>query len=115
VVHRALVLVAFASCTLVLVSFGLFARDQVAGASQRQQGEIAAGVAPDTSGINGTTPDHKQPRRFIDAAAKGLTTPFRAVIHSSSVWVLEIGPMLMALAVYGFGLGFVSRYFRMLD
>jgi hypothetical protein len=114
VIHRVLVLLAFGCCTLVLLSFGLFALDQASGASKRQQSEIAAGVAPDTSGINGTSPEHKQPRRFIDGAAKSLTTPFRSVVHSSSTWVLEIAPLIMALAVYGFGIGYIARYFRLL-
>jgi hypothetical protein len=114
VIHRAILLLAFVCCTLVALSFMLFARDQLAGASQHQQNQIATGATTTTTGINGTTADHKQPRRFIDGAAKELTSPFRSVVHSSSVWVMEIAPMMLALALYGLGLGFLARYFRSL-
>jgi hypothetical protein len=94
---------------LVVASFAMFARDQLAGASQHQQTELASGVAPPTSDVAVST-HHHQPRRFIDGAASDLTAPFRSIIRSNSEWVLHIFPGICALLVYGLGIGFLARY-----
>lgn len=109
--HRALVLVSFVCCALVVASFGLFALDQISGASQHQQSEIAAG-ATTTVGTTEPSDHHTQPRRFIDGAAKTLTSPFRSIVDSDSEWVDHIVPLLFALLVYGVGLSFLARYSR---
>jgi hypothetical protein len=109
VIHRILVLTAFVCCGLVTVSFALFARDQLAGASKHQQNELNAGAQTTTSSTAAAHP-HGQPRHFIDGAASALTSPFRALVHSNSDWVREIVPGLMALLVYGVGLGYLARY-----
>jgi hypothetical protein len=111
VLHRVLVLTAFVCCGLVILSFALFARDQMAGASKHQQNELAAG-APTTPGTVPPATHHAQPRRFVDGAAHDLTSPFTSIVHSNSQWVLRAVPMLFALLVYGFGLGFLARYSR---
>jgi hypothetical protein len=113
VVHRFLVMAAVGCSLLVLASFGLFARDQLAGASKNQQTALAAGVSPSAV----TMPARKvhraaQPRRFIDGAARVLTSPFRSIVQSSSEWVLNGFPTILALLVYGFGLGYLARYSR---
>jgi hypothetical protein len=111
VIHRVLVLTAIACCALVAMSFAMFARDQVAGASKHQQNEIVAGAATNAVPI----PVHKataQPRRFIDSAASTLTSPFRGVVQSDSEWVLHGVPTIVALLVYGVGIGYVARYSR---
>ena len=51
-----------------------------------------------------------QPAKFIDGAAAELTSPFRSLIKTNSVWVLEIVPTLLALLVYGVGLGYLARW-----
>jgi hypothetical protein len=104
-----LVTCAFACCVLVLASFGLFARDQVSGASKHQVAEIASG-APTSPGVTPPAPQHAQPRRFIDGAASALTSPFRSLIQSSSQWVLRGFATICALLVYGLGLGYLARY-----
>jgi hypothetical protein len=111
VVNRLLAYASFVCCALVIASFGLFARDQVAGASKHQQTELAAGL-PTTAGGAQPAAHHRQPRRFIDGAARVLTAPFRSIISSHSEWVLHIFPSLCALLVYGLGLGFLARYSR---
>jgi hypothetical protein len=111
VIHRALVLIAFVCCALVIASFGLFALDQISGASKHQQSEIAAGTTT-TAGTTPTPAHHAQPRRFIDGAWRALTSPFRSVVKSDSDWVDHIVPTLFALLVYGVGLGFLARYSR---
>jgi hypothetical protein len=111
VVHRLLVFTSIVCCALVAASFAMFARDQVAGASKHQQNELVAG-APTTTG---PIPVHKataQPRKFIDAAARDLTSPFKSLVQSDSQWVLHGIPTILALLAYGAGLGFAARYTR---
>jgi hypothetical protein len=112
VVHRLLATVSSVCCVLVLASFALFAHDQMAGASQHQQiAELPGGPAP-----SATTPaaprKHAQPRRFIDSAANALTSPFHSVIQSTNAWVDHGIPAVLALAVYGLGLGYLARFSR---
>ena len=95
-------------CILLLVSFGLFLRDQAAGASAHQnQLASATAVAPIDSIANR---QHGQPRRFIDSAADSLRAPFDSIVHSSSPWVDRGLPTLFGLVVYGLGMGFVARF-----
>ena len=95
----------------MLASFGLFAVDQLGGASAHQQVEIAQGAPHDPGVI--LPPAHRgQPRAFIDDAARTLTSPFEVLPNSPSEWVKRLIPTLLALLVYGFGLGFASRYAR---
>ncbi len=109
VISRTLRLTAFVCCALVVASFGMFARDQMAGASQHQQTELVAGAHPTTPDTGPVKP-HAQPRRFIDAAAKDLTTPFGAIVQSSNLWVKHGLPALFAVLAYGLGLGYLARY-----
>jgi hypothetical protein len=113
VIHRALVLTAYICCGLVIASFALFARDQMAGASKQQQTELVAGSdTPSNPHAVPVVHHHAQPRRFIDGAASTLTAPFRSFMHSDSAWSQELEGTLLALIVYGVGLGFLARYVR---
>jgi hypothetical protein len=109
VVHRVLVLCSLISCTLVFASFALFAHDQVAGASQRQQTAL---VSPSAAVIRAPARHHRpgQPRRFIDSAAGTLTAPFDAIVHSSDQWVTRGLPAVLGLLTYGIGLRALARY-----
>jgi hypothetical protein len=111
VLNRLLAYLSFACCAVVIASFGMFARDQAAGASEHQQTELAAGPAV-TSGAAPASHANGQPRRFIDAAAADLTAPFESIVSSHSKWVLHIFPAICALLVYGMGLGFLARFTR---
>jgi hypothetical protein len=106
---RLLALVAYVCCGLVIASFALFAYDQVNGASEHQQTELASGATASPSAIP-VIHHHGQPRAFIDGAASALTSPFRALVHSDSEWVMHLLPTLIALLFYGVGLGYLSRY-----
>jgi hypothetical protein len=112
--HRGLVLIAMGCSFLVIVSFALFARDQLAGASKNQQNQLAAGptTEPYTPGVVPPATHHGQPRRFIDGAAHALTSPFRSIVESNSGWVTHGLPTLIALFVYGVGLGYLARFSR---
>jgi hypothetical protein len=104
------VTVAFVCCALCFMSFALFARDQLAGASQQQQAELASGPVTTTSTPQPAHHQTGQPRRFIDNAAKTLTSPFDSLVSSNSAWVQEIVPTLCAFLIYGVGLGYLARY-----
>ena len=108
-ISRSLRLVSLACCGLILMSFAMFARDQVAGASEHQQSELVAGSSA-TPASPAITHRHSQPRRFIDEAAKKLTSPFSAVVKSSNPWVDEGLPTVFALVAYGLGLGYLARF-----
>ncbi len=109
VISRALRLTAFVCCLLIVTSFALFARDQMAGASQHQQSALAAGGTPSTP-VNAPAKPPAQPRRFIDNAAKTLSAPFDAIVRSNNPWVKHGLPALFAVLVYGLGLGYLARY-----
>ena len=111
VLHRTLVVISFALCGLVLISFGLFARDQLAGASANQQNAIVSST-PTTPAVAPSKTHRGQPRRFIDGAAHALTSPFASIVPSSDQWVSHGIPTVFALLVYGVGLGFLARYSR---
>jgi hypothetical protein len=105
-----LILIAFACCALVVASFVMFARDQVAGASIHQQNEITTGRTPGPTPVS--VKPKQQPRRLIDEAARTLTSPFRSIVQSDSQWIVHGVPTIVALLVYGAGLGFLARYSR---
>jgi hypothetical protein len=110
VIHRLLVLAACVCSAFVLVSFAMFARDQLAGASAHQVAEINT-----SDPIPSGTPKavhHAQPRRFIDGAASTLTSPFSSIVQSDNPWVKHALPTVFALLVYGVGIGYVARFTR---
>jgi predicted PurR-regulated permease PerM len=109
VVYRALVLCALICCTLVSLSFALFAIDQASTATQQQVAQLSSGTTPPPAAAPAK---RGQPRRFIDGAARTLTSPFRSLLSSSSQWTVEIFSTLVALLVYGLGLGYLARYSR---
>ena len=109
VISRILRWTAFVCCALVVLSFGMFARDQTAGASAHQQTELVAGARA-TPAASGPAKPHAQPRRFIDGASKVLTSPFNAIVQSKNDWVKHGLPAVFALLAYGLGLGCAARY-----
>jgi hypothetical protein len=109
VISRAFRLIGLVCCLLVVASFALFARDQMAGASQHQQSELVAGAGT-SAAPDGASKPPAQPRRFIDDAARVLLKPFDAIVRSSNPWVKHGLPTLFALIGYGLGLGYLARY-----
>jgi hypothetical protein len=103
----------------VLASLGLFALDQANGASKHQVAALASAppsttttVAPTTTTIQTPRGPESEPRRFIDGAAQVLTAPFRSLVQSNSEWAKRIGYSVLAVLVYGFGLGYLARWVR---
>lgn len=130
---RLLRLASIAICAITLASFALFVINQTSTASAHQQrllgGESApAASAPVTAapgaGTGGSAGGRQRApgpsasvnesslRRFIDEASNAFTSPFAGVISSTSEWTVRITRLLLALVVYGFGLGFLARVLR---
>ena len=107
-IEGALRTVAVVACLIVAAGFVLFAVDELSGASHRQQSEISGTAAPQPS----ATAPHKGLRGAIDRADGPLLKPFANIVTSSNAWVERGVPTLMALLVYGMGLGFLARYMR---
>jgi hypothetical protein len=108
VISRGLVACSSVCCALVVAAFALFAIAQASGASKAQVAQLnyANPAATHVAHVPG------QPKRFIDGAARALTSPFRSFIHTSSQWAIEIASTLFALLVYGLGLGYLARWAR---
>jgi hypothetical protein len=106
---RLLRTVSILACVLVAVSFSLFVVDQTSSASAHQVAElgpVATSAAHTSTGPGGL-------RRSLDDASSALTSPFRSLLSSgANIWLREGLPTLLALAVYGLGLGFLARWVR---
>jgi hypothetical protein len=111
VVSRGLIACSFVCCAFVVLSFGLFALSQASGASNHQVAQLNGGPAPaHAAHIRPAVQTPGQPRRFIDGASTALTSPFRSFIHSHSQWAVKIASSILALLLYGLGLGYLARW-----
>ena len=101
-------------CLIVIVSFAIFAVDQTKGASTHQQQELTVGTRDPTGNSPKSTATHESGlHEAIDEASNKLTSPFSGVTSgSSSEWAIHGVNLLLALAVYGFGLGYLARVIR---
>jgi hypothetical protein len=99
----------FVICLIVAVSFLLFVVNQTDSASAHQQEVVSGAAAPGTSST--TAPSHTgSVHKAIDEASNTLTSPFAGVTAgSTSQWAIRGANLLLALVVYGFGLGFLAR------
>jgi hypothetical protein len=93
----------------VVASFALFAIDQTAAASKHQQAEI---VSSADQPVPVEPKRHAQPRQFIDDVSHTLTSPFSSIVQSNSQWVLRGVPAIIAVLVYGVGIGYLARFSR---
>ena len=113
-------LVAIVCSGLVLLGFAYFATDEMSRGSQTQQAELArqlegsaadpAPIAPspgqeaDREKVNGTV------REFVEDANDLLLGPFTGVVESAEDrWVTHGVPTLLALLLYGVGLGMLAN------
>jgi hypothetical protein len=121
---RLLRLASVVICLITVSSFALFVINQTSAASAHQQsivngeappsGAGAAAGAGSVNGSSGARATHTSSvRRVIDDASNALTSPFSGITAGSgSEWTIRITRLLLALAVYGFGLGFLARVIR---
>ncbi len=102
------------ACLIVVVSFALFAINQTGNASTHQQEALLG-----TNGRAGDKPAAQpakegEVRKTIDEVAAKLTSPFSSVTSgSTSQWAIRGVGTLLALLVYGVGVGFVARLLRL--
>jgi hypothetical protein len=115
VIERALRFVAVVCSLLVVVGWGWFAINETRAASEQSVEEIAGQHAERTASPD---PDQERAREkvnskgheVIDDANDVLLKPFASIADgSSSKWVRRTVPALLALLVYGFGLGVLAR------
>jgi hypothetical protein len=115
VIERALRFAAVACSLLVVAGWGWFAIDETSAASKDSVAEIAGQNAARTASPD---PDQERDREkvnsrvheWIDDANDVLLRPFSSISeNSSSKWVRRSIPAVLALIVYGFGLGLLAR------
>jgi hypothetical protein len=101
-------------CLIVIVSFALFAIDQTSRASTHQQEALRG-----TNGAPAAKPaahpaKEGEVHRTIDEVAGKLTSPFSGITGgSTSQWAIRGVSTVLALLVYGVGVGFLARMLRL--
>jgi hypothetical protein len=115
VIERALRFAAVACSLLVIAGWGWFAIDETRAASEQTTAEIAGQQASRTASPD---PDQEAAREktnskvheVVDDANDVLLKPFSGLTaDSGSKWVRRSIPAVLALIVYGFGLGLLAR------
>jgi hypothetical protein len=106
-------------CLIVIVSFALFVVNQTSSASAHQQQELNGTTsAPGAQAAQGAATSLKHAKKSslrtrIDDASEAITSPFDGLSSGwSSQWLIRGVNLLLALVVYGFGLGFLARVIR---
>ena len=113
-------LVAIVASGLVLFGFAYFATDEMSRGSQNQQNQLDAElfyVAEDPAPVAPSPAQEAQRERangpvreFIDDANDVLLGPFTALVEGSNDrWVRHGIPAVMALLLYGLGLGMLAN------
>ena len=103
------------ACLIVLASFALFVVEQARGASSRQQNALlgtnnGAAAPPTKHGSSHKSTLHRK----IDEVAERLTSPFSGVTAGdTNQWVIRGVGTLLALLVYGIGVGYLTRLMRL--
>ena len=115
----ALRLASVVACLIVIVSFALFVVNQTSSASAHQQQELnGTTTAPGAQAAQGAATSLKDAKKSslrtrIDDASEAITSPFDGLSSGwSSQWLIRGVNLLLALVVYGFGLGFLARVIR---
>jgi hypothetical protein len=108
-IFRILRLVSIAICLVVSASFLVFAVNQTKTASSHQQSVLANEGSEESTANKHEGSLH----RALDDTAKTFTEPFNGIVsNSSGEWATRSFELLMALLVYGFGLGYLARVIR---
>jgi hypothetical protein len=109
-------LASIVTCTIVIASFALFAINQTSQASNQQtrtlRGEVTTVEAGTPAPPKAAKPHESAVRRTIDDASEWLTSPFDGLTSGHSEWAVHGIDLVLALVIYGFGVGFVARTLR---
>lgn len=124
-VARLLRIASAAICLIAVGWFVGFAVEQSKEASAHQQAELNGtgtqqpASAPSSAGTTGSKPNATSPtskssvREAVDKAFSTISSPFSGLTSGlSSAWTLHIVDTLLALLIYGFGLGYLARFLR---
>ncbi len=115
--------IAILTSVIVALGFLAFAVDEIDRGSQQQQDTLADNLkdldpegaaaigAPDPTPVEERAREraHGPVREAIDDANDVLLTPFAGLIESDNGWVNHGIPSLLALLVYGLGLGTLAN------
>jgi hypothetical protein len=112
-------LAAIVTSGIVLLGFAAFAAEEMDRGSKSQQNAIADELGTARTAIvePNPTPEveearerrHSTLREAIDDANDVLLAPFSRLIDSNNAWAERGLPALLALLVYGLGLGTLAR------
>jgi hypothetical protein len=111
VIEGAIRAVAIVASLIVVAGFTLFAVDEFSGASSRQQTWVENPGAEPGAPSRGEKP-RSGVRKTIEDANDALLSPFKGLAQTESNWANHMIPTVLALLVYGLGLGFLARYIR---
>jgi hypothetical protein len=114
VIERLLRILAISLSLIVAAGFCMFAVDEFNRASSHQTNELAGfeQPAPTPAGERQRELRHSNLREYIDDANDVLLSPFTGIVTSGSRWAQRGVPTLLGLFLYGFGLGYLSRFTR---
>jgi hypothetical protein len=99
-------------CLVVTVSFVIFVVNQAGSASTHQQNAVNGAVASGATSapnVSGQVKRKGTVHRTIDEIAEVFTSPFAGITGSTSQWAVRGVGTLVALIVYGIGLGYLAR------
>jgi hypothetical protein len=112
-------LVAIITSGIVLLGFGFFATDELGRGSQNQQNKLdkeVTGALADPAPIAPTSDQEASRERVngtfheaVDDANDVLLGPFTDIVDSNDRWVTHGVPALLALLLYGLGLGTLAN------
>jgi hypothetical protein len=97
-------------CLIVIAWFVVFVADQSTQAAKQQVDKLG-------SSLQQPAPTHKKEssaKKALNEAAKAITSPFAGLTsHTSSAWLSHGADTVLALLIYGFGVGFLARLVRL--
>jgi hypothetical protein len=113
-------LAAISTSIVVLLGFAFFAAGEMDKGSKTQQTALGeetgrpaspevVGVAPEPGEEAARERKSSAPRELVDDANDVLLAPFASVVDSDNAWVTHGVPALLALLLYGVGLGFLAN------
>jgi hypothetical protein len=101
-------------CLIVIASFVIFVVGQAKSGSVHQQEQLGSGSATANTSTprpaGASTAHESSLHKAIDEASDQITSPFAGLVSASSgEWAVRGVKLLLALLVYGFGLGYLAR------
>jgi hypothetical protein len=103
----------------VLIGFAFFAVDEMDRGSKTQQRALANELEGSSTGVAPVSPSpadeaareaaHGEVREIVDDVNDVLLGPFTNLVDPEDVWVARGVPTILALLLYGVGLGFLAN------